>query len=38
MDTFKLEWDRLSGTVHGSDNDVEVAVKRLFERVKELIA
>jgi pyruvate formate-lyase activating enzyme-like uncharacterized protein len=38
MDTFKSEWDRLSGTVQESDKDVEAAVKRLFERVRELIA
>jgi pyruvate formate-lyase activating enzyme-like uncharacterized protein len=38
MDTIKLEWDRLSGTVQESDRDVVVAVKRLFERVRKLIA
>ncbi len=38
MGTFKLEWDRLSGTVQESDKDVEAAVKRLFEQVRELIA
>lgn len=38
MDTFKSEWERLSGSVEETDKDTEVAVKRLFERVRELIA
>jgi hypothetical protein len=32
MDTFQSEWDRLSRTVQ----DVEAAVRKLFEQVKEL--
>jgi len=36
MNTFQTEWERLSGTVQESDKDVEVAVKKLFEQVREL--
>ena len=36
MDTFKSEWDRLFRTVQEDDKDVEVAVRKLFEQVREL--
>jgi pyruvate formate-lyase activating enzyme-like uncharacterized protein len=36
METFTSEWERLSKTVQESDKDVEAAVKKLFEHVREL--
>lgn len=36
MDTFKSEWDRLFRTVQEDEKDVEVAVRKLFEQVREL--
>jgi pyruvate formate-lyase activating enzyme-like uncharacterized protein len=36
METFTSEWDRLSKTVQESDKDIEIAVKKSFEQVREL--
>lgn len=36
METFKSEWDRLSKTVQENDKDIEIAVKKSFEQVREL--
>jgi hypothetical protein len=36
METFRSEWDKLSKTVQEGDKDAEVAVKKLFEQVREL--